>query len=182
MRLVDFLIHILESHAQTLQRLAALFSEDIFFEMLEHSAEDDDKSAAPAPPGKGLRLWADGSHVRGVGAQASAYSELEAAVKSWKLSPPLEFHLWAYPHYRTFIQSSLDLNSHIQEPDEKNADALIEEAVAAARAWARKLPVPPEYGQQMETAAQVPWLRFRTTVLKRIGKRPLREYRPRDDD
>ncbi|OFZ21957.1 MAG: hypothetical protein A2X94_15995 [Bdellovibrionales bacterium GWB1_55_8] len=171
-RLVDFLILLLETHAQALQRLAALFGEDILIEMIERS-EEDESQPKPVPPPAGSFVR---PKVRGIHTASSAYSELESAVRDMKLPSVLEFYLWAYPHYRAFIESPLDLNSRIQsvpgsEPDASTA--LVDEAIAQAQAWVRKLPITPEFSVQAERAVHAPWVRFRTTVLTRIGKRPV---------
>ncbi|MGZ3688923.1 MAG: hypothetical protein ACXVBW_11515, partial [Bdellovibrionota bacterium] len=114
--------------------------------------------------------WFDASQSTGY---TSAYAQLESAVHEFKLPAVLEFHLWAYPHYRAFIESPLDLNSRILGPGNDAGLALVDEAVAQAEAWVKKLPLPPEASAHASRAAHVPWLRFRTTVLKRIGKRPM---------
>ena len=173
MRLVDFLIALLEAHAETLKRLAAFFGEERFLEILEESGEDsDDPAKRPDPVITHLRpqdLESGNLHV----SSSSAYQELEGAVHDFNLPAVLEFHLWAYPHYRAFIESPLELTSRIPGPGGDTGTALVEEAVAQAQAWVRTLHIPPQIGAQAERAAHVPWLRFRTNVLKRIGKRPL---------
>jgi hypothetical protein len=169
LRLVEFLIHVLEAHAQTLQRLAALLGEEELVEALERYGELLEAS------GEEPRLRADPAWFdsRFSDRQPVPFDELESAVASYGLSPPLEFHLWAYPHYRAFIESPLDLGSRIPGPGGDVGLALADEAVSQAEAWVRGLPVPPELGPQAERAAHVPWLRFRATVLKRVGRRPL---------
>jgi hypothetical protein len=165
-RLVEFLIALLEAQAQTLQRLAALFGEEVLLEMLE--------SAGDLPPDI-ITLRHDPRLFEAPRAQASglAYQELDGAVRDLRLPAVLEFHLWAYPHYRAFIESPLDLNSRIHGTDENAWISLVEEAMVQATAWLKRLPIPPQFWIQAERAAHLPWLRFRTDVLKRIGKRPM---------
>lgn len=167
MRLVEFLIHLLEAHAETLKRLAALLGEERLLELLdeagEHGHEAEEKIVAlhselePPKSGSG----------------GSAYQELEGAVRELHLPAVLEFYVWAYPHYRAFIESPLDLNSRIPGTGGETGSMLVEEAVTQNQAWVRKLPIPPQISEQVERTAYVPWLRFRTTVLKKIGKRPM---------
>jgi hypothetical protein len=104
---------------------------------------------------------------------SSPYAEIEGAVREFKLPSPLEFHLWAYPHYRAFIESELDLDSRIPGAGHDVGLALVDEAVMKAEEWIRSLPIADEFRKQAESAAHVPWLRFRTQALKRIGKRPM---------
>ncbi len=176
MRLVDFLIALLEAHGQTLMRLAAFFGEEKIIEMIEEVG-DSPSSPESAPL---LSIQQDWQAPDRVTASGSAYAELENAVHELKLPAMLEFYVWAYPHYRAFIESPLELTSKIQTrphgPGSSGNDAgtiLVEEALAQAQGWIRRLPISPSIAVQAERAAQVPWIRFRAEVLKRIGKRPL---------
>lgn len=166
MRLVEFLIHVLEAHAQTLHRLAALFGEEMLLHMLEESGDEIAEKAAPP---RFNVAWFEKSH----GGYSSPYTELESAVHDFKLPAVLEFHLWAYPHYRAFIESGLELDARIPGPGGDTGVVLVDEAVEQAEAWVKSLPIAPEFALQAQRAAHVPWLRFRTQVLKRIGKRPM---------
>lgn len=174
MRLVDFLIALLEAHAETLKRLAALFGEERLLEILEASGDDDLGTDPTKRRGPVVTRLQPKDLESAPGASGSStYQELEGAVHDFGLPAVLEFHLWAYPHYRAFIESPLELSSRIPGPGGETGTALVEEAVAQAQAWVRSLHIPPQIGIQAERAAHVPWLRFRTNVLKRIGKRPL---------
>jgi hypothetical protein len=171
MRLVDFLVLLLETQAETLRRLAAFFGEEEFFEILEASGDEEeptpsDRAGKPQILDLQLEKPLQGS-------SENVYQALEGAVQELNLPAILEFHLWAYPHYRAFIESPLDLNSRIPGPGGNTGTVLVEEAVEQAQAWIRKLHIPSHLGPQAERAAFVPWLRFRATALKRIGRRPL---------
>lgn len=167
MRLVEFLILLLTAHAETLRRLAALLGEERFLHILEDAGD------LPSPDVETQAKPTSFDRPCPMASASSAYQELEGAVREMHLPEPLEFHLWAYPHYRAFIESPIDLNSRIPGSSSDAGLALVEEAVAQAAAWVQRLPLPPQIGHQVERAAQVPWLRFRTTVLNRIGKRPM---------
>jgi hypothetical protein len=179
-RLVEFLIALLEAHAETLKRLAALFGEENLIQLLEMAGDEDSPSSHPssqakraaAPP---IRLiqpsYFDAPSP--FSATDSTYAELEGAVREMNLPAFLEFHLWAYPHYRAFIESPIDLNSRIPGPGGEAGVALVDEAVTQAEAWVKGLPMSELVRDQASRAAHVPWLKFRTQVLKRIGKRPL---------
>jgi hypothetical protein len=171
MRLVEYLIHLLEAHAQTLQRLAALLGESTLVEILESTGEEMEQNTAVggASEAAAIARWFEDALPSGY----SPYIEIEGAVREFNLPAMLEFHLWAYPHYRSFVEGPLDLNSRIQGPGGDAGLALVDEAVAQAQAWVRALHLPPALGLQAERAAHMPWLRFRTNVLKRIGKRPI---------
>ncbi len=173
MRLVDFLVLLLSAHADTLKRLAAFFGEENLIEMLEESGETISEALPPtqvAGQSGAEILWIDagGSHTN-----ANAYAELEGTVRELGLPEPLAFHLWAYPHYRKFIESSVDLNARLAPNSGEKALTLIEEACDQAEAWAKALPIPAAVSGAALKAAQIPWVRFRTESLKKIGRRPL---------
>lgn len=165
---MDFLIALLQTHAQTLQRLAALLGEETLLELLESmeaTPEHNDKQCNKVE-------WIESTRSQSISG-ASPYVELEHAVHELNLPAMLEFHVWAYPHYRAFIESSLDLSARIRSQGSEAGQALVQEAVLQAQQWVRKLPLPPSLAAQAERAAEIPWIRFRSMVLKRIGKRPL---------
>jgi hypothetical protein len=179
-RWIDFLILILQTHAQSLARLAALFGEDSLTEFLE-SQEDpphpQNLSALDAAEERFRRFcerhgeladWTINSSPVG-----NPYSELETCLQDLKLSPVLEFYVWAYPFYRTLVESPIELSARIQGQSNPAGAELVETALEEAKIWMRSLPVPPQLSLQAESAAQVPWLKFRSETLKKIGRRPL---------
>ncbi|HUP58147.1 MAG TPA: hypothetical protein VM598_11885 [Bdellovibrionota bacterium] len=161
MRLVDFLIRLLEAHSQTLQRLAALFGEEILLEMLEKAAERTPEPTAP-------RIQFGWFSKGGGQTFGSPYAELEGAVRELTLSPVLQFHLWAYPVYRAFIESELELSARMENPQ-----PAIDVVLDGAKVWLDTLPIASEFRLQAEKAAEVPWIRFRSSVLKGLGQRPI---------
>jgi hypothetical protein len=104
------------------------------------------------------------------GNAGARYQELEGAIHEFQLPAILEFHLWAYPYYRAFIESEMDLSSKLLP---SSSAYLIEEAMTQAKEWIKKLPIPPAVSVQSEAAAGLPWIRFRTQVLKKLGIRPM---------
>lgn len=173
MRLVDFLVLLLQAHAETLRRLAAFFGEENLIQLLEDAGESfDDRRLAglePIPSGASFSktTWSEGESP-----SSNPYAELEGTVHELALPEILEFHLWAYPHYRHFIESAIMLNARLTSGTDSGA-LLIEEACASAEAWVRTLAIPPSVAAAAHKAALVPWLRFRTEALKKIGRRPL---------
>jgi hypothetical protein len=168
MRVFEFLIQLLHAQGLTLKRLAALVGEDILIELLEMAGDsqleiEKELIEIPiAPPKPGV-------------SESSAYAALQAAVSDMKLPSQLEFHLWAYPTYRSFIESSLDLTAMIELVGE---DApFVDQAMDQAGEWIKKLPLPPDLGHQAEAAAKVSWKRFRAAVLQKLGRKPLLRVR-----
>ncbi len=174
------MIHLLEAQAQTLHRLAALFGDDILLHMLEEAGERADAEATKKTalsnrgeerPTKSPLFepsWFEAPSAKGY---SSPYTELESAVHEFKLPSVLEFHLWAYPTYREFVESGLELDARIADGD--FGQKLVDEATRRAEEWVNTLSIAQEFVLQAKAAAHVPWLRFRTQTLKRIGKRPL---------
>ena len=165
-KLIDFLIHVLEAQANTLQRLAAFFGEDEFLEILESVDEPELKIAKEFKiPNVSKRTSATDT--------ATCYARLEGAVREMKLPAFLEFHLWAYPFYRLMIESSYDLYSPLsRDRDRAMTDHLVNESVAHAQAWIKTLPIHPELSLAAERTALIPWLRFRTEFFKKMGRSP----------
>lgn len=168
MRLVEFLITLLEAQAQTLIRLAAIFGEDALIELMEHVGDQDDETPALDPMPK-LRPSA-----KRTSGEAAAYAEIDDAISHCGLPPPLRFYLWAFPPYRMFIETPLDLDSQIPLDQDRTGERIVTQAVDAAHSWLARLPIPPTMKAQVDTAVAVPWVRFRSTVLARIGHRPLK--------
>lgn len=164
----EFLIHILTAHAQTLHRLAAFFGEAELLEILETAGETSKEAPSPFELKDEWLTTTEGPET------PTAYLELEGAVHDMHLSAVLEFHLWTYPFYRLFIEKLVNLKAKI--PNQQGSavlELLVEEAIVQAKAWTRNLPIPPELALQTNSIAQVPWIRFRTTVLGKIGRRPI---------
>ena len=163
MTLLDFLILILDAHAQSLKRLAALFGEALLIEILENSDETGNENSP-------LMLldptWFDENAALGM----ASYAQLEGAVREFDIPETLEFYLWAYPMYRAFIESPLELGTRLSN---RTVLSLADRAVSEADLWMKNLRIAPEFRKQAESAAQVPWIRFRTDFLKRSGLRPI---------
>lgn len=179
-RLLDFLVAVLAAHAHTLNRLAALFSEEMLVEVLERAGEaaDDRAMAArdagtaetPDPTARLNLRWNPSTSQLA----ASAYQELETAISDFRVSKILEFHLWAYPYYRQWIQSPTDLAETLDlESDPSAINRLAEDAMLDAQAWVRALPISPDFGRRAELASQAAWVRFRTDLLRKAGLRPI---------
>ena len=161
MSLVEFLIAILEAHAQTLQRLAALFGEDIVIDLLENAPEGEPELLLPSIQEDWFEPETEGRNH---------YAQLEGAVKEFNLASVFEFHLWAYPYYRAFIEGPLELSDRLPE---KRVSAIADEAIAHAERWLERLPIADEFRPRARSAAQLPWIRFRAHLLKSTGQRPL---------
>ncbi len=166
MKLFEFLTHVLSAHAHTLQRLAAFFGEEEFLEILELAGD------SPANELSSFHLDPDWFTSSKAVDQSSAYQNLEGTVNDFKLSAVLEFHLWTYPFYRSIIESSINLNSDIRLSKDHVDEGIIQQAVTEAKNWVKSLPLSPDLSRQAEQIAITPWVRFRSEVLKKMGKRP----------
>lgn len=185
MRLVDFLIHLLKAHAETLQHLAALLGEDQLVAILEELPQDPrslqglpaERIAAFLPPLIQPRPPKTQREITLI-PTPNPYQELEGAVRGIMRRPGvLEFYLWSYPSYRAYIESKLDLNSRLPEVSHSEALKIVEEAVSDAKLWIRRLPVPAPMALRAEVASRNPWLKFRADVLKLLGGRALEAVR-----
>ncbi len=171
MRLVDFLIHLLQTQAETLQRLAAFFGEEELLQLLENAG--DFSTPTPSLFSLDPQWFEQPTFLAKAPERRNCYSELEGAVQEMNLPALFEFHLWAYPYYRTLIESPVDLHAKIRRNSPQAIELLVEESLSQAKNWIKNLPIAPEISIQAERAARVPWLKFRSEILKRAGKRPI---------
>jgi len=174
LRLVDFVMALLEAHALTLLRLVVYFGEPKLIELLESVPDDDAASAGVGdfallpgvddaltpPPPMGPQL-------------KHPFTEIEGHVGELGVSSLLEFYLWAYPGYRMWAESALDLGAQLVPSNPKLLEAMIDQAVRQNRTWLGRLPIPSDLFASVERSAQVPWVRFRTDILRRSGGRHL---------
>ncbi len=186
MRLAEFLSQVLATHGEVLLRLAALIGEEELLELLE-KAEELHPTDGPYPDDdpEGLKefarweLWLKERLVASPGESApQAMAEIQSSVSGLDLPEVLEFYVWAYSGYRAYVETSLGLALRIPRQGPTGAPSesglqLTDDAIARAKTWFRRLPLPPHLAATAERAAEVPWLRFRTEVLKRVGRRPL---------
>ncbi len=168
MRIAEFLVFLLEAQGETLRQLSQIVGTDRLLELLEQMGDSDE----PMPKTSLEESDLDQPAI-GVAAAGGAYAELAAAVGDLRLPEVLEFHLWAYPFYRTIIESGFDLNSRLKGSTHSAGTQLVDEAMQASDSWLRRLAIPPQLFNQAERVAQIPWVRFRTQLLRRLGKRPL---------
>jgi len=180
MRLVEFLKYLLAAHGEALRRLAALLGEDALIAVLEELPEDP-RAIAPLsrrlasaflPPMIPFKPKEPGME-RTLVPLANPYQELEGAVREMKLPAVLEFYIWAFPLYRSYIESGLDLNSRLPSPVSESVMEVVEDAIQESRNWVRRMPIPPHLGLRVDQAAKTPWLKFRSDVLKNLGSRPM---------
>ncbi len=170
-RLVDFLIGVLRTHADSLNRLAALFGEDLLFDMLENAPEDQPSAQTLAEWEKLFALFGPIPTSGPIGDPDAAYRRLESEVRDQRMAEFLEFHVWAFPFYRAFAESALDLRAPVLNAEA--AARLTDAAVGAAREWRANLPIAEEFRARAESAASLPWIRYRTELMDRFGTRRL---------
>jgi len=164
MCLVDFLILLLQAHAEGLKDLSNLIGEEKFLNALSITQHEPHFTAAPS-----LRLLENNTVLRNP--DRRPLQKIETAVKEMDLPKSLENYLWEYPHYRAFVESSIDLETRIESPNQKDSiGALVDEATITSQAWLNKLRIPPETLEQAEGLTRVHWIKFRTDILKQIGK------------
>lgn len=178
MRLVEFLILLLEAHSQSLRQLSAFLGEEKLLQILEDYGDRFNEITQGHIQTRVIEFVEKLSFEEPIPHKSSsAYQELEGSVHEFQLPAVLEFHLWTYPFYRAFIESSHDLNARIPRSSAFQSSnvgsLLVDETLAQAHSWIHHIPFPPQICQHAEKAAWVPWLRFRTHTLKRIGKRPM---------
>lgn len=179
MRWVDFLILLLEAYSETLCILSSHLGEEKLVQILEnyeehfHEVTKGSFTERAQNLLKTLRLLEDPPEED----PGVAYQALEITIRDLQIPLALEVHLLSYPFYRIFIESRFELHSRLpasisyQQSDQ--GLLLVNEVINQAEAWIKNMPIPFTLHQQMESTIRVPWLRFRTLTLKRIGQRPV---------
>lgn len=188
LRVVDYLAQLLTHQAEVLRGLEDLFGETVLMACLERDAEPalppstpwlstEARQAALLGPESASTL---GERLRDVAGRppatdpASAYALLATTVRDLKLPEPWEFHLWAYPYYRVWIEGPWNLESVIRtdtkSTEAASLDALIQEALASGIHWVERLGLPEPYRGQAMGIAESVWLKFRTRVLTQAGR------------
>jgi hypothetical protein len=165
MTVVEFLSQLLSTQAQVLKRLEAFFGQEPLLQLLEsaHEALDEEREKHPPKPWNFSKNWFIPAPLQLV--KTAPYIELEGAVRDQDLPEFLEFYLWAYPYYRTLIESSLDLKMTMH-PNYPVKETLCREAIEQARIWLNRLPVHPTLAAQVQTLGMTPWLRFQNEILR----------------
>ncbi len=179
MRLAEFLAEILTAHGQVLLRLAALLGEERLLDLLERAEELYPLADEDAETFSRWEQWLRSMLVTSPGdTSPQAMAEIQSAVNALNLPEVLEFYVWAYPTYRAYVETGIELWRRIPRMSATGAPSenglqLTDNALERAREWFKRLPLPSEIGLAAERAAEIPWLRFRAEVLKRVGRRPL---------
>ncbi|MCC7440407.1 MAG: hypothetical protein IT285_02170 [Bdellovibrionales bacterium] len=169
MRLVDFLVLVLQAHGRLLVDLKEIFGADLLLRILANYKPTELAL-------QGSKLWELFPLKPRSSHSPFPFETLEKPVKEMRLNEDLEFFVWAYPYYRTFVESNVDLNETLPFQDQQVVLALAEEATSMARAWAEAVPLPPEAESELRSRAQEAsrqhWVRFRSELFKRNGQSP----------
>lgn len=178
---VDFLILMLTTQGEAMKRLSDLFSEDILAEAVERresrieALNEAGKTDPNATPFRFEESWISDSCPEG-GAGSEHYGELEASVRAARFSERIEFYLWSYPHYRSYIESSIDLGAKLVLPKGSNAEPIpmIEDAVERGLEWLRSLEIAEPFASQVQKHVAPVWTSFRAEALRRFGRNRLK--------
>ncbi len=170
MRLVEYLVEVLTTQAQVLIEMRDLFGETVLLHALENRGEPPNESLSPdanifKPP-----LTAEAL-------DDSPYTLLQSAVRGAHLPAALEFHLWAYPHYRAWIESQAALHWRTRPsltPPEESESLLILPALQTARSWVASFGFTPEIETKIARRVEQHWIRFRSKILQKLGRASIR--------
>lgn len=179
MRWVDFLILLLEAYSETLRSLTTELGEEKLLQVLENYEVQFQEITKGFFDERAQNLLKNLRLVENPPEEdpGLAYHSLEMAVRELQLPSTLENYLLSYPFYRIFIESQFELHSRIPAStpflQSDQGLLLVNEVMIQAEVWIKNMPIPAHLRQQTESTAWIPWLRFRTTALKQIGKRPL---------
>jgi len=198
MRYIDLLILILQAHAQSLSRMASTLGDETLAEILdtsaEHFEENPEKLTALMKPLADLipKLVPEESLSNRFQARRAAslsasrkhanaeYSEIEGAVKDFHLGGLMEFHLWCFPLYRVFSESSIPLTLVFERESPVMAE-LVATVMQTNEDWTRALSQSPAVAKELLKITSPAWVKFRASALKLLGQRPFTPLVPNVD-
>ena len=170
MRLTQFLSLLLQAQAEVLKQLGALFGEDALIELLEE--RDDTLVSLRSEKHAALALWRE-QQQHGT-PSFNPMGELQGSVRETGVPEVFEFYLWAFPLYRDWIESDLELDSVFPKDSREQLTLLINDTIEQGKRWVHSLPIPSTLGPKIEKATEGPWVRFRTQVLALSGQKTLK--------
>lgn len=194
LKLGEILGLVLEAHGECLKALYVLFGEEVLIEILERTDEVATERSGGACLSQRLRqcFMEDRRVADRIHGEPDWPLLLERRVQSLSLPAVLEFYVWAYPPYRLWIESDLNLNwilrcaEQIEDPgsDESGGSGhpaisiraqaenlVVEDWTARAESWISSLGLPEKIHGQVMRLTQPVWVRFRARVLSQAGGR-----------
>jgi hypothetical protein len=164
MKLLDFVILLLKTQAETLNALFQFLGRDILLEILERASDTEE------PPLPALDFHPEWLSQALCSSQAEsgaqAYRQIQQAVEKLRLAPFLEFYLWSYPFYRLIIESPLDLNADFKGTHSQEAHrTLVDKAKFASDLWINRLNLPQEVASTLQNEINAMWTSFQKIAL-----------------
>lgn len=170
MRLTQFLSLLLQAQAEVLKQLALLFGDEELVELLEE--RDETLHNLRSNQHAAISLWRELQTTSNP--SFNPMGELQGAVRETGIPEVLEFYLWAFPYYRDWIESDLDLDGSFPKENQEKLSLIIEYSVQQGKRWVQTLPIPSTLGPKIEKATEGPWVRFRAQCLASSGQKALK--------
>lgn len=179
LKLGEILALALESHGEVLKVLYTLFGEEVLIEVLERTDEvaSERSTETTLPPHLRKCFMEDRRVSDQLNGPPDWSALLEKRVVAIGLPAVLGFYIWAYPPYRMWIESDLDLNLILNQVDAHDAlpdssqTLVADDWVNRADSWLSAIGLPEKIHQQVHRAAHPIWIRFRSRLLSHIGAR-----------
>lgn len=168
MKLIDFLILMLEAQAEVIRTLLRKMNEKETVELLEKYHSDLQE---PQPPAF-IEALNEANPLSEE--EELPFPDLDQAIRKFNFSFALEDQLISFPLYRAYLENCANLNGNIQLTTTQNGESLIEEALFHGHSYYLHLPIPRSYEREFKRDCEMAWLRFRTQTLKRMGKKGLK--------
>lgn len=156
--LANFLSFVLARHADGLKLLAESLSEDLLVEIIERRFEDETYKGMSPLLAAGVWEDPEESHADVV------YEEIQTTVEKSKLPQSLEFYLWTYPYYRTWIEDQFLLDSFLKK--EEYLEPLLDEARLEWIRWLEYLGLPSAQTKSLKEVMNTRWQSEQKKSLK----------------
>jgi len=166
---VDFLVLLLQTHGRLLCDLREQFGADLLVRVLANYKTQE-------LPLQSSKLWELFPLKPRSPHSPFPFEALERPVRDLGLADDLEFFVWAYPYYRTFVESNVDLNETLPFQDQQVVAALVDEATRMSVSWIESMPIPTgapaDSREKVVAVSRQQWLRFRTDLFRKNGQSP----------
>jgi hypothetical protein len=172
MKLYEFLLLVLKNQADFYHDLEATYGPDITVSILERASEKAEAAPDTYDTQMGNGFWTLDPNSKLD--QTDAYTELQDTIEKMKMPKAIEFYLWSYPYYRTFIESGLPLQGQFKMSKESDVHSLYEEAISKSRFFFESVGFQGEYLKRAEVTLDSSLKKFKVSLLKTAGISHLR--------
>jgi hypothetical protein len=169
-RLVDYLVLMTETFAESLFLLAGLLGEERALRVIEAGVEREKIIPLDQKILEGFRNHEP--HLEEV--SGDPYQELQMKIDRLRHHPQMEFYVWSYSGYRVWAEEDILLDAVWLPTDRADIEKLEKDATDRFLQWYKNLQIPEVLEQKCLEVLGKPWKRFQHELYKTAGHTPFR--------